>query len=31
MKYLNLQGCNLMVIPDEIRKLPKYEIVLKNG
>jgi Leucine-rich repeat (LRR) protein len=29
LKYLNLQGCNSVVIPDEIRKLPNCEIVLK--
>ena len=28
-KYLNLWGCNLNVIPDEIRKLPHCEIVFK--
>jgi Leucine-rich repeat (LRR) protein len=31
MKYLNLQGCDSVAIPDDIRKLPNCEIVLKNG
>jgi hypothetical protein len=31
MKYLSLQGCDSVAIPDDIRKLPGCEIVLKNG
>jgi disease resistance protein RPS2 len=29
LKHLNLQGCNTVLIPDEIRKLPNCEIVVK--